>query len=390
VLFRSNNNLVAVDPTFGGINFTNDGTAGKTNAFTLSGSRITLGGNISSTNVTTGPAITDTIDLDIILSANRVLSPGTNHNIMISGDISETGSGRALTLNRNSTVILTGANTFSGAMNIQQGTIQISSIADFGTASSVGTGGSGAHIVIGSANSTATLLYTGGAQTTNRTIQIHNSGNTGTGGARIINDGTGALTFDAIIFNNAYTNANVVNRALTLGGTNDGSITGIIQNTSATNTNSVVKEGDATWTLGGVNTYTGNTTVSAGTLTLASNSSTQFAIGASGVNNAVLGTGTVNLNGTFFFDLANAGTNDGDFWNIVSVGTLTESYGSLFDVDSTFGSFTDNAGVWSLVDGNNTWTFTEGTGVLGLAVIPEPSAALLGGLGLLALLRRRR
>lgn len=125
-------------------------------------------------------------------------------------------------------------------------------------------------------------------------------------------------------------------------------------------------------------------------MTLAASSSTQFQIGASGVNNAILGTGTVNLNGLFVLDLTIASTNSGDFWGIVDVGSLNESYGSTFGVSSTLGAFADNAGVWSLVDGDNTWTFTEGTGILGVTVIPEPSAALLGGLGLLALLRRRR
>jgi fibronectin-binding autotransporter adhesin len=292
----TNNNLAAVNPTFAGIKFTNDGTAGKTNAFTLSGSGITLGGNITGTNVTTGPAITNTIDLDIILNDNRVITPGTNQNIIISGDISETGSpGRNFVLNGNGTVTLTGTNTFTGVLGAQRSTIEINSISDFGVASSVGAGTSG-HITLGSANSTATLRYTGGAQTTDRTIQIGNAANTQTGGARIINDGTGALTFDATTFNAAYTNTNVVNRALTLGGTNGGSITGIIQNTSATNTNSVVKIGDGTWTLGGTNTYTAATTVQQGNLVAGSNSlsgqdgafgnaTSEINLGVAGANN---------------------------------------------------------------------------------------------------------
>ena len=56
--------------------------------------------------------------------------------------------------------------------------------------------------------------------------------------------------------------------------------------------------------------------------------------------------------------------------------------GSLLDADLN--------GVWNLTSGENTWTFTESSGVLGLTVVPEPKAALLGSLGMLALLRRRR
>jgi hypothetical protein len=60
---------------------------------------------------------------------------------------------------------------------------------------------------------------------------------------------------------------------------------------------------------------------------------------------------------------------------------------NLFDGSGYFGSF-DTLNLPSLT-GDLSWQnnlLTDGT----LVVIPEPSAALLGGLGLLALLRRRR
>jgi len=84
--------------------------------------------------------------------------------------------------------------------------------------------------------------------------------------------------------------------------------------------------------------------------------------------------------GTYSWDLFNfAGADLGTFSTI----TLADQYsGSLLDADLN--------GVWDLTSGSNTWQFTQSTGVLGLAVVPEPRAALLGGLGLLALLRRRR
>ena len=88
----------------------------------------------------------------------------------------------------------------------------------------------------------------------------------------------------------------------------------------------------------------------------------------------IFGTGTYSWN---LFDFA--GADSGTFSTI----TLTDQYsGSLTDGDSN--------GIWDLTSGNNTWQFTESTGVLGLTVVPEPSAALLGALGMLVLLRRRR
>ena len=53
-------------------------------------------------------------------------------------------------------------------------------------------------------------------------------------------------------------------RALTLGGTGNGSVSSIVGTTTGTMT----KAGTGTWTLSGASTYTGLTTVSAGTLKL--------------------------------------------------------------------------------------------------------------------------
>jgi hypothetical protein len=68
----------------------------------------------------------------------------------------------------------------------------------------------------------------------------------------------------------------------------------------------------------------------------------------------------------------------------------TGTFSSISLADKYTGSLVNTSGVWDLVSGNETWKFTESTGVLTLDVVPEPSITLLGSLGLLALLRRRR
>jgi hypothetical protein len=85
--------------------------------------------------------------------------------------------------------------------------------------------------------------------------------------------------------------------------------------------------------------------------------------------------------GSYTWNLFDMVSETGTFTGI----TLADKYsGSLLDADLN--------GVWDLTSGTNTWQFTESTGVLDLtvAVIPEPKAALLGAVGLLLLLRRRR
>ena len=79
-------------------------------------------------------------------------------------------------------------------------------------------------------------------------------------------------------------------------------------------------------------------------------------------------------------------------WNLFDMASETGTFATIALADQYSGSLLDGDlnGVWDLVSGSNTWQFTESTGVLGLTVIPEPRAALLGGLGMLALLRRRR
>ena len=73
-------------------------------------------------------------------------------------------------------------------------------------------------------------------------------------------------------------------------------------------------------------------------------------------------------------------------WNLVDVGTLTETFGATFNLAFVGGpTFTDNGG------GNYTsgdWTFTTADG--NLTLIPEPASLALLAIGGLSMIRTRR
>ena len=130
------NNLTAAS-IIGGINLTNDGTAGKTNAFTLSGASITLGGDITTT--ASSAAITDTISLAMILDGSRAITTNTNHSLIIGASVSETGGAQNLTKNGAGTLRFDSINTYSGTTTINAGTVEVRA----GTAGGSAVWGSG-------------------------------------------------------------------------------------------------------------------------------------------------------------------------------------------------------------------------------------------------------
>ena len=150
----------------------------------------------------------------------------------------------------------------------------------------------------------------------------------------------------------------------TIGAANaNGAFSGSIRNT--TGTVNLGKIGTGTLTLSGSNTYTGNTTVSSGTLTLADNAQLKFITGtANGVNNALSGAGTVVLNGDFAIDTS---ATEGSAlvsgsWQIENVASRT--YGSTFTVVG----WTDaGSNKWTKTVGTQDYTFDESTGVVTLS-----------------------
>jgi len=339
-------------------------------------------------------------------------------DLLISGVIS---SDNSIQKGGAGTLRLTNANTYSRSTFIDNGAIEVTTLRDKGTASSLGTGNFSATtdvIRIGAGSGSCTLSYIGSGDSTNRRIQI-GSGTvaSSTGGAILLNNGSGTLTFTNSTFNSQAntgtgTDGASTARTLTLGGSNTGAntIQGVIADNTGTETPIVnlFKQDAGTWVLSGNNTYTGLTTVSGGTLAVNGRVAGAMSVGSSGTlqgNGTISGATTVSGNLkpgnspgllTFANSLtldstavttmeitgANSSGTRGTTYDAVNVtnaltygGTLALNFDilftqtgnytfNLFDFNSTSGSFgsVSLAGVYSGSFTNNSgiWDLTDG------------------------------
>ncbi len=157
---------------------------------------------------------------------------------------------------------------------------------------------------------------------------------------------------------------------------------------------SLVYDGPGTLTLAGANTYTGDTTVKAGTLVLGSTGELRFALNDGGLSNQIAGDGGILiLDGTLRLDSSALTDLDG-VWNLIDLGTF--GVGNLtFDDDFALALVGEpdfanlGGGLYSYLSGKSLWEFSASTGGLTLTQIPEPTSLALLGLGALALLKRR-
>ncbi len=365
-------------------------------------------------------------------AASAVLQYKTSSNQLVSNAItinsdgrfdlngfSETTSG-AVTNNGSITTgagtLILGANTFSGASTA--------------TGNLIFTGTTATALTIGgtaSINATTTLFGANNATgiTATGTTSIAGTLALGTANNRAIavTGATDQLTVSAqLTGGTGRTLTKSGDGILALSGDNTGfaaaiSVTAgtlLVNNTTGTGTGSGTVTVGALGTLGGSGTIAGAVTVdgalkpgnSPGLLTVGSldlNASASTTLEINGTNRGALTdgydalnvtpAGSIDLAGALIFEFGNlaAFTNGTDFDLFSFDTTSTGDFAGVTSTGFYAGTWGKTSDIWSLDSGGQTLNFSEVTGNLSLvAAIPEPRAALLGGLGLLMLLRRRR
>lgn len=194
-----------------------------------------------------------------------------------------------------------------------------------------------------------------------------------------LNDTTATITAGTLLINGALTNSNATVNGGTLGGT--GSISGaaIINTTGVLSPGASIgtlATGSLAFTTGSTFLYEVNTTASTGDR-LDANGDLSFD-GSITLSLADLGSESALTPGTKYALISYFGNWDGDTFN----GYANDDVFTLFN--NSWQIKYDDVSAGSI---NELGAFAN---AVTLTAVPEPSASLLGGLGLLALLRRRR
>jgi len=357
------------------------------------------------------------INADVIIGQNVLLmaantntlgsNASTSPNVTVNGILNlaaSMGSGRTVnvkSLSGNGSVYA--SMLTSNTNNITLNILGTSGATTFNGTISDGAG-TGKLFLTKSAGSTQILTgnntYTGNTTITGGVLQLGNGGT------------TGSLSANSVITNNGSL---VFNRSNTVTQGTDFSTAGI------SGTGSLTQNGSGTLILNAANTYTGDTTINAGTLALGSNgsiaSSSVLTIASGAIFDVRAKSSGFTLNNPLTIEVGatNPGLLDATGIALTYGGTLALKFSgnlsdgasfTLFNTGSTSGNltaltftgtygsgnFTNSSGNWTYTGNGADWAFSQASGVLTINVVPEPSTwALVGlSLGTLLLWRFRR
>ena len=341
-------------------------------------------------------------------------------NVTIDSTVSVNSAGAIVTFG--------GANTMN-SLAVPSGRVVGATLGNFGVASNFGDGGTNTAITLGNATN-GVMEYSGVTASSNRTI--NRDARSSASGIDVTNANE-TLTLSGNMGSGTQVNAG--SNGWAFGGAGNLTLNGVISNATGTGSTgtTISKNGSGTLTLGSnSNTYTGTTDVYSGKLLINGNVSTSslttVKTGATLGGTGTVGALVVNSNGTFApgdngiesLNVSGNLTLDGGSFSVFEINTAGDisdlaistallSFGgtltvtniggalvagdvfNLFDWATSSGSFAsvnlpglDTGLAW---DPSNLYS----TGQISVIAVPEPDlTTLIGGLGTLALLRRRR
>jgi uncharacterized repeat protein (TIGR02543 family) len=245
------------------------------------------------------PATTYTSDLSLgagavtISGGNRTINVNAGGTLTLAGAIGQDVAGRQLTKAQAGKLALTSSSSsFTGAINITGGILEVTKLANGGLNSSIGASpNSAANVNISNGG---VLRYVGAGDSSDRLFRFN-----GNSPVTITLDASGSGPIS--LTNNGspvHSNANQP-RTLNLIGANTGlnTLSASISN-NGTGVLNVTKDGSGTWVLAGTNAYTGTTGVNAGKL-LVNGSLSNVVADLTVASGATLGgTGTIGRNVT--------------------------------------------------------------------------------------------
>ena len=286
----------------------------------ISAGTLQIGNGSTTGSLATGSAITDNATLTF--NRTNTVTEGADFAATFtgSGSLVQAGSG---------TLILTGANGYTGSTKVNAGVLNLQSNGALGT--TTGT----------TVSSGAALQLQGGIAIGNLPLTLNGAGLTASPAGALDNVGGGNSYAGSITLGSpttiqsdfgtlSLTNAGLITGAglnLTLAGGGNGSIAGGIGTSAGT----LTKTGAGTWTLAGASTYSGGTLISAGTLALGGSGSIN---GSSGI--AINGTGAKFL----------------QTGSVASTPTITLTDGTL-DGTGAVGAVTVGAGTGGIIANGN-------------------------------------